>query len=145
MSHRRRWMVTLIPVWVRPTVIRVPWAWRHDAGDEPASTDAPLRLFEYTRTREGLCITCHKVRGQPVGSAGRAVDVAACRGHSLRGGVDKRGTEAADKRRRSHCTTATRAVRFLAPDHGSMLLHRWAHLTVSCPWPVVKRGTPRMP
>jgi len=140
MSHRRRWMVTLIPVWVWPLVIRVPWAWLHDACDEPASTDAPLRSFEYTRKREGLCITCHKVRGQPVGSDGRAVDVAACRGHILCRRVDKRCTEAADKSRRSHCTTATHAVRFLAPEPGSMLLKWWAHLTVSCPSPCGQEG-----
>ena len=140
MSHRRRWMVTLIPVWVWPTVIRVPWAWLHDASDEPASMYAPRRPFEYTRTREGLCITCHKVRGQPVGSGGRAVDVAACRGHSLRRRVDKQCTEAADKCRRSPCPTATHAVHFLAPDPGSMLLKWWAHLTVSCPSPCGQEG-----
>src|SRR2546430_13775242 len=54
--------------------------------------------------------------------------------------VDKRCTEAADKRRRSHCTTASRAVRFLAPDHGSMLLKWGAHLTVSCRLPCGQEG-----
>jgi hypothetical protein len=108
-----------------------------------ARSRCPVRRIRYTRTLEGLCITCHKVRGQPVGSGGRAGDVPARRSHGLRRRVDKRCTEAADKCRRPHCTTATRAVRFLAPDHGSMPLKRWAHLTVSCPLPVVKRGTPR--
>ena len=125
-SHRRRWMVTLIPVWVWPTAIRVPRAWLHDACDEPARTYAPLRPFEYTRKLESPCITCHKVRGQPVGSGGRAVDVPARRSQSLRRRADKRCTEAADKCRRSHCTTAPHALRFLAPDHGSMLLKWWA-------------------
>src|SRR2546423_14683550 len=56
--------------------------------------------------------------------------------------VDKRCTEAADKCRRSHCTIASRAVRFLAPDHGSMLLKWWVHLTVPCRLPCGQEGYP---
>src|SRR5947209_12018826 len=72
-----------------------------------------LRPLEYTRKHESLRITCHKVRGQPVGSEGCAVDGAARHGPELRQRVDKRCIEAADKRRRSHCTTKVHAVRYL--------------------------------